>query len=131
MKLPKIREALNVALSIDTLDYCTCDCDWIDWSSDKCGYCTLQDALRELDCAESQGKTGHPSQRQRRLLVFIDQYHSEHGYPPTLREMSRALDDCATSTISWHLRRLEQMGYVERTFHAARSVRFLIPPEKW
>ena len=131
MKLPAVRKALNLALQVGILTECSCSSPYVDWNGDKCGFCTLQEALRELNRAEGQEDPPKPSAKQLRLLSFIHQYQAGHGYPPTMREMA---DNCgwgSPSSVTRHLKRLEELGYIERRHHADRGVRILIPPEQW
>ncbi len=58
------------------------------------------------------------------IYQFIRTFQSEHGYPPTLREISKA---CYTShgNVVRHLDKLEAQGLVSREPGRARSIRLL------
>ncbi len=52
--------------------------------------------------------------RQRKVLKFIEDYISTHGYAPTLTEIKEYLGVRALSTVHEHLIKLEEKGYLER-----------------
>ena len=62
------------------------------------------------------------SQRQKRILQFIRDHQSEHGYPPTIREIGNAADISSTSVVDYNLRVLQREG-----LDSARSRSFTRP----
>jgi repressor LexA len=75
----------------------------------------------------------HPplSDRQKRMLGFIREYLSEHGYAPSIREIA-ATEHTSTAPIAYNLGQLERLGYLEigRLDHniaAARGLRLVEP----
>ena len=52
----------------------------------------------------------------------------QHGTPPSTREIAVAvgLSPKAKATVNYHIKRLIQLGYVERE-HGVRAIRVLIP----
>jgi repressor LexA len=54
------------------------------------------------------------SDRQRALLTYLDAYIQEHGYPPSIREMARAVGIRSTNGVAYQLHMLEAKGYLER-----------------
>ena len=52
------------------------------------------------------------SERQQRMLQFIRAYLSEHGYPPSNREIGQATGISSTSVVDYNLRRLERKGHL-------------------
>jgi repressor LexA len=52
------------------------------------------------------------SDRQQRMLVFIRDYLTEHGYPPSNREIGHATGISSTSVVDYNLRRLERKGHL-------------------
>ncbi len=48
--------------------------------------------------------------KEEELLAFIKNHQEEFGYPPTVREMCRAIKVSSTSTISYYLNKLETSG---------------------
>lgn len=63
-----------------------------------------------------------PTKQQVRVLHVIDDYLTDNGFPPTIREIGAALGLASSSTIHWHLAALERGGYVERS-HLPRALR--------
>jgi repressor LexA len=54
------------------------------------------------------------STRQGQILDFIKKEIQEKGYPPTVREISKALGLSSPSTVHSHLAKLEEKGYIRR-----------------
>jgi repressor LexA len=52
------------------------------------------------------------SDRQQRMLGFIRSYLTQHGYPPSNREIGRATGISSTSVVDYNLRRLERKGHL-------------------
>jgi repressor LexA len=67
--------------------------------------------------------------RQRELLLFVRRYSDEHGYPPTMREIGRAMGITSAAGVADHLRLLALKGWIERVPLASRAIRILRPLE--
>jgi repressor LexA len=63
------------------------------------------------------------SERQERILAFIRQYGDEHGFPPTIREIGKAVGITSTSVVKYNLERLEEKGKLERSEEISRGLR--------
>lgn len=63
------------------------------------------------------------SDRQRRMLDFILSFTDEHGYPPSIREIGRAVDISSTSVVNYNLNRLVEEGYLDRDQNVSRGIR--------
>ncbi len=63
------------------------------------------------------------SPRQKEVLDTIDRLTKARGYPPTLREMGKALGIRSTNGVADHLKRLTALGYVARDGMKSRGVR--------
>ncbi len=63
------------------------------------------------------------STRQEKILVFVGHYSDEHGYPPTIREIGEAADISSTSVVNYHLKALQEKGYLERDSSISRGMR--------
>jgi repressor LexA len=68
-----------------------------------------------------------PSQRQCRILETIREWTDKHGYPPTLREIGRAVGLSASSSVSYHLKELERKGLLQRHAGRSRAVSICVP----
>lgn len=67
------------------------------------------------------------SERQRKILKYIDHYSAMHGYPPTIREIGEATDTNSTSVVNYNLNKLVDEGYLEREQRVSRGVRLIGP----
>jgi repressor LexA len=63
------------------------------------------------------------SERQERILAFIRQFGDEHGFPPTIREIGKAVGISSTSVVKYNLERLEEKGRLERSDEISRGLR--------
>jgi repressor LexA len=52
--------------------------------------------------------------RQQQILEIIDQHISERGYPPSVREIGKAIGLTSPSSVQNHLNRLNELGYLRR-----------------
>ncbi len=70
--------------------------------------------------------TGHNlTKRQQEVLTFIERYSSEQGYPPTVRDIGRALGLTSPSTVHAHLAKLQGMGALRRDPTKPRALELL------
>ena len=60
--------------------------------------------------------------KQQQLLEFIKKYVDENGYPPTVREMCHAVKVNSTSTIAYHLAKLEDDGFIRKNPNKNRAL---------
>jgi repressor LexA len=66
------------------------------------------------------------TKRQREIFEFIRRYASEHGYPPTVREIGKAVGLTSSSTVHAHLANLEKIGMLRRDPTKPRAIELLI-----
>ena len=52
--------------------------------------------------------------RQRQILEFIDEEVRRRGYPPSVREIAKAVGLSSTATVHTHLASLQTKGYLRR-----------------
>jgi repressor LexA len=67
------------------------------------------------------------SERQKNILEFFFEFQQSNSYPPTIREIGKAVDISSTSVVNYNLNRLEEMGYIEREESVSRGLRLLEP----
>lgn len=65
------------------------------------------------------------TKRQQEILDFIRRYGSEHGYPPTVRDIGKAVGLASSSTVHQHLANLEQLGLLRRDPSKPRALELL------
>jgi repressor LexA len=61
--------------------------------------------------------------RQSRILQHIWDYSQRRGYPPSIREIGRAVGITSTSVVNYNLERLENEGLIERDRGQSRGLR--------
>ena len=52
--------------------------------------------------------------KQMAVLSYIHQQVATHGYPPTVREICKAVGLSSTSTVHGHINRLIKKGYLQK-----------------
>jgi len=63
------------------------------------------------------------SERQRRILQYLEQFIREHGYPPSIRQIQSTLGLSSTSVVDYNLKLLQKHGLLERKPRSSRSIR--------
>lgn len=63
------------------------------------------------------------SKRQHSILQFTRGYMDEHGRPPTIREIGKAVGINSTSVVNYNLSKLEEKGYLDRDPDVSRGLR--------
>src|SRR5215212_9768904 len=63
--------------------------------------------------------------RQQQIYEFIKRYTSEKGYPPTVRDIGRAIGLTSSSTVHAHLANLERLGLLRRDPTKPRAMEVL------
>jgi len=77
---------------------------------------------------ERGGKGEFPvklSSRQERILEFIRDFLEDSGYPPTIREIGKAVDISSTSVVNYNLNVLQKKGLLKRGKEVARGLRLI------
>ena len=67
--------------------------------------------------------TKHDAERKLKILDFIAATLRARGYPPSVREIARAVGLASTSAVHHHLQILEREGYLERGAAQSRAIR--------
>ena len=67
----------------------------------------------------ARGKLG---KRQLAIYDFIRSYSTEHGYPPSVREIGSAVGLASPSTVHMHLKVLEENGLIRRDSKKPRTI---------
>ncbi len=67
--------------------------------------------------------TRHDADRKLRILDYIAATLRARGYPPSVREIARAVGLASTSAVHHHLQILEREGYLERGAAQSRALR--------
>lgn len=67
------------------------------------------------------------TEKQQQIYDFILRYTEEHGYSPSIREIAAASHLKSTSTVHFHLKALEEAGYVAHSAGKTRTLSVLRP----
>src|ERR671917_2186867 len=70
------------------------------------------------------------TKRQREIFDFISRYLAKHGYPPTVREIGKAVGLHSSSTVHAHLAKLEKIGLLRRDPTKPRAIELLVDKAK-
>jgi repressor LexA len=70
------------------------------------------------------------TKRQKEIFDFIGKYASKHGYPPTVREIGKAIGLHSSSTVHAHLANLEKIGLLRRDPTKPRAIELLVDRAK-
>lgn len=70
------------------------------------------------------------TKRQQEIFDFIKRYSAKHGYPPTVRDIGRAIGLTSSSTVHAHLANLEKLGILRRDPTKPRALELLIDKAK-
>lgn len=65
------------------------------------------------------------TKRQQEIFDFIKRYSGEHGYPPTVRDIGKAVGLASSSTVHAHLSNLEKIGLLRRDPAKPRAIELL------
>ncbi|MBA2506878.1 MAG: transcriptional repressor LexA [Thermoleophilaceae bacterium] len=70
------------------------------------------------------------TKRQQEIFEFIKTYSAGHGYPPTVRDIGKAIGLTSSSTVHAHLSNLEKLGLLRRDPTRPRAIEVLVDKAK-
>jgi repressor LexA len=65
------------------------------------------------------------TKRQQEIFDFIKRYSAKNGYPPTVRDIGKAVGLASSSTVHAHLANLERIGLLRRDPTKPRAIELL------
>jgi len=65
------------------------------------------------------------TKRQQEIFDFIRKHSAKHGYPPTVRDIGKAVGLASSSTVHAHLANLEKIGLLRRDPTKPRAIELL------
>jgi repressor LexA len=65
------------------------------------------------------------TKRQQEIFDFIKRYSASYGYPPTVRDIGKAVGLASSSTVHAHLANLERIGLLRRDPTKPRAIELL------
>lgn len=60
--------------------------------------------------------------RAREILLFIQRFKNDRGYPPTIREIGKAYGIASTNGVRYYLNLLEKAGHLKRSGKISRGI---------
>ncbi len=81
-------------------------------------------------CGSQSTRTGRQAgmdltKRQQEIFDFIRRYSAKYGYPPTVRDIGKAVGLASSSTVHAHLANLEKIGLLRRDPSKPRAIELL------
>ena len=70
------------------------------------------------------------TKRQQEIFDFIKRYSAKYGYPPTVRDIGKAIGLASSSTVHAHLANLEKIGLLRRDPTKPRAIELLVDKAK-
>lgn len=70
------------------------------------------------------------TKRQQEIFDFVKRHVGEHGYPPTVRDIGKAIGLTSSSTVHAHLANLEKLGLLRRDPTKPRAIEVLVDRAK-
>ena len=70
------------------------------------------------------------TKRQQEIFDFIQKYASRYGYPPTVREIGKAVGLASSSTVHAHLANLQKSGLLKRNPTKPRAIEVMLDKAK-
>lgn len=67
--------------------------------------------------------------RQKFILDVLKKLIAKNGYPPTVREIGEQAHLSSPATIHFHLKKLEEKGYIKKGDNKNRTIEILVPNE--
>lgn len=69
------------------------------------------------------------TERQAFILEVLKKLLARNGYPPTVREIGELAELNSPATIHFHLKKLEEKGYIRKGSSKNRTIELLVPNE--
>ena len=66
---------------------------------------------------------GKLTDRQRRILDYIQDFTTDNGYPPSIRQIGASVGISSTSVVNYNLNRLVEEGFLDRDKNVSRGIR--------
>jgi len=67
------------------------------------------------------------SDKQQRIIEFIDRFLREKKYPPTIRDIQAGCSISSTSVVDYNLNVLESRGLIQRHAEVSRGIQLMTP----
>lgn len=67
------------------------------------------------------------SERQKKILEVLENFQTNAGYPPSIRDICMEANISSTSVVNYYLEQLREMGFIERDDRVSRGIRLVKP----
>ena len=71
------------------------------------------------------GNRAETTRKERAILKFIEEQVIENGYPPSVREIGKAIGLSSTATVHAYLEKLEKQGFIKKQDKKGRTLKVL------
>ena len=71
------------------------------------------------------GRKADINKREKDILEFIEEQVNTNGYPPSVREIGKAVGLSSTATVHSYLAKLEEKGYIKKETQKGRTLKLL------
>ena len=65
------------------------------------------------------------NKREKDILEYIEEQVNVNGYPPSVREIGKAVGLSSTATVHTYLAKLEEKGYIKKESQKGRTLKLL------
>ena len=67
--------------------------------------------------------------KQKDILIFIEEFINDYGYPPTIRDIQNNCEISSTSVVKYNLDRLQEKGLMTRASEVSRGINLKSEPK--
>ena len=71
------------------------------------------------------GTRAETTKKEKAILKFIESQVLENGYPPSVREIGKAIGLSSTATVHAYLAKLEKQGYIKKEDKKGRTLKII------
>ena len=71
------------------------------------------------------GNRAETTRKERAILKFIEEQVIENGYPPSVREIGKAIGLSSTATVHAYLAKLEKQGFIKKEDKKGRTLKVI------
>ena len=71
------------------------------------------------------GRKSDVNKREKEILEYIEEQVNVNGYPPSVREIGKAVGLRSTATVHCYLAKLEEKGYIKKESQKGRTLKLL------
>ena len=71
------------------------------------------------------GTRAETTRKEKAILKFIENQVNKNGYPPSVREIGKAIGLSSTATVHAYLSKLEKQGYIKKEDKKGRTLKVI------